>query len=410
MPCLPSLTVMTNTASTKPIFLDYHSTTPVDERVAAVALNFMVNDFGNASSTQHVFGDTAKLAVENARRQLASLVGAANPKVVFTSGATEAINIVLQNFARTKAGNHKPKIAMLAVEHSAVVNTVKKLEQLNLVQAIILPVDSMGRIDKSEAESIIRSGVDLVCAMMANNEIGNIYPIAFLAQICDETNTPILCDASQAAGKVPIEFDLWNLTYLVVSAHKMYGPKGVGALVCQRSNLPSAITFGGEQEFGVRPGTINVPGIAAFGEACRLRQIEMVIDEEDIGRKRNTLLASLKKEIDGITVNGDQSNRLAGNLHISIENVPNDALVARVRNLVALSTGSACTSGVEAPSHVLEAMKLDQEKIDSAIRIGLGKFTTNEEISQTISILKQQIDQIRKLVDSQSSSNTFTRV
>ncbi|MBK7836805.1 MAG: cysteine desulfurase [Candidatus Obscuribacter sp.] len=395
---------MRDLVSDIPIYFDYHSTTPVDRRVADVVSKCMLEDFGNASSSQHKFGYDANQKVEAARKSISTLIGASRAKVVFTSGATEALNIVLQNFA-LKNGSSTKKIAVSTVEHSAVLNTVQLLSRHGQLEVRYLPVDSQGRLDMGTLENTVKDGVDLVCVMAANNEIGNIYPIAQVSKICASYNTPILCDASQAAGRTHVEFDDWDLTYLVLSAHKMYGPKGIGALVCKRDCLPKPITFGGEHEYGVRPGTLNVPAIAGFGEACRIRLNEMTHDENTISLKRNQLLNGLKARIESISVNGDQANHLAGNLHISIPGVPNDALVARLRNTLALSTGSACASGVEGPSHVLQAMRLSQELMDSAIRIGIGKFNSDEEIERAIDLIAINVEAIRKLNDREISKN-----
>ncbi len=207
-----------------------------------------------------------------------------------------------------------------------------------------------------------------------------------------------LCDATQAVGKIPIKFDGWGITMLALSTHEMYGPKGVGALIVRKDHPLEPLMYGGGQQRGLRPGTLNVPGIVGLGEACRLRQLEMEEDEKAIARKRDKLQALLRSKIPGLVINGDIENRLAGNLHISIPGVPNDAVIARVRHVLAISTGSACSSGVEAPSHVLTAMGLPDDVIEGALRIGLGKFTTDEEVERAANILSSTVSEIRRLL------------
>ncbi|MBK8223045.1 MAG: cysteine desulfurase [Candidatus Obscuribacter sp.] len=390
---------MSRLTKDEPIFLDYHSTTPVDKRVAQVSFHYMLNEFGNASSTQHIFGERAAAAVERAREQLASLINAKKAKTVFTSGATESINILLQSLSgKALSKNQRLKVALSPLEHPAVIQTVRKLQEQEKLAPSFLEVDRLGRIDLAQVREMLSAGTDLLCIMAANNEIGNIYPIEEIGRLCDEFDTPFFCDASQAAGKVPIDFDNWNISYLVVSAHKIYGPKGAGALVCKRAMLPKSIVFGGEQEYGVRSGTLNVPAIAAFGEACRLRQEEMSIDEQETARKRDRLKEALLKNIENVVLNGDERSKLSGNLHISIPGIPNDILVTRLRNKVAISTGAACYAGVETPSHVLQAMGLSETEIESAIRIGIGKFTTAEDIDKAASLIVEEIRSIEKIL------------
>jgi cysteine desulfurase len=229
--------------------------------------------------------------------------------------------------------------------------------------------------------------------MAANNEIGNIYPIGAIAQIAQRHSIPFLCDASQAVGKIPIHFEEWGITYLAISAHKLYGPKGCGALVVRKGHHLEPIIFGGGHQKGMRSGTLNVPGIVGLGEACRLRQIEMEADEKAIASKRDRLQTLLLNRIPGLVINGDTTSRLAGNLHISIPDIPNSAVIARVRSKLAISTGSACSSGIETPSHVLRALGLSDTVIEGALRIGLGKFTTDAEIDQAAEILFTAVSQ-----------------
>jgi cysteine desulfurase len=230
--------------------------------------------------------------------------------------------------------------------------------------------------------------------MAANNEVGTIYPIAAIAQ---RHNVPFLCDASQAVGKIPIQFNPWGITLLALSAHKLYGPQGVGALVVRRGHRLAPLLHGGGQQQGLRPGTLNLPGIVGLGEACRLRHLEMATDEPQIAQQRDYLQSLLQSHIPNLVINGDQHNRLAGNLHIAIPGIPNSAIIARVRHHLAIATGSACTSGTEAPSHVLRAMGLPSPILDSALRLSLGKFCSDSDLHQTATLLHQAVQAIHSL-------------
>lgn len=379
------------------IYLDYHSTTPVDKRIVDLMLPYMTVEFGNASSIDHIYGDKAEKAVYRATINVAKLIGALPKEVIFTSGATESINLAIQgSISIDTTSKTKHRIAVLPVEHKAVLDTCYTLAKKGLAEVINLEVDSKGRLDLKHLEKICASGLSLLCVMAANNEIGNIYPIQEVGQIAKKYNTPFLCDASQAVGKIPINFEKWGITYLAISAHKLYGPKGSGALVIRKGYHLSPILFGGGHQKGIRSGTLNVPGIVGLGEACRLRLLEMEEDEKAIANLRDKLQSLLMEKIPGLVVNGDISSRLSGNLHISIPDVPNSAIIARLRHQLAISTGSACSSGVETPSHVLQAIGLPQEVIEGALRIGLGKFTTLEEIERASDILSSAVSLTRQ--------------
>ena len=278
-------------------------------------------------------------------------------------------------------------------------DTCHALEKRGWAELIYLRVDSKGRLDLDDLAQVCTKGLSLLCVMAANNEIGNIYPIQAIAQIAQRHNIPFLCDASQAVGKIPIHFEEWGITYLAISAHKLYGPKGVGALVVRKGYHLEPLLFGGGHQKGMRSGTLNIPGIVGLGEACRLPSLEMEADEQAIATQRDRLQQLLLASIPNLVINGDIENRLAGNLHISVPNVPNSAIIARVRSKLAISTGSACTSGVETPSHVLRALGLSNELIEGALRIGLGKFTTDDDIIQAAEILSTTINQIREAMD-----------
>lgn len=383
-----------------PIYLDYHATTPVDSRVAEKMLHYMTTEFGNASSIDHVYGDRAEKAVSQAASQVAELIGASRKQVIFTSGATESINLAIQGslFANASA-NEPPRIAVSPIEHKAVLDTCHALAKKGVAELVYLGVDSQGRLDLDELEQVCATGVALLCVMAANNEIGTIYPIQNISKIAQHYHIPFLCDASQAVGKIPINFEEWGITYLAISAHKLYGPKGVGALVMSRGYRLEPILFGGGHQQGIRSGTLNVPGIVGLGEACRLRQLEMVEDEGKIAQLRDKLQGLLLDKIPGLVINGDKSDRLSGNLHISVPDIPNSAVIARVRDRLAISTGAACSSGVETPSHVLQGLGLPSNIIDGALRIGFGKFTTELDINRTAEILGSAVHAIRAVME-----------
>lgn len=382
-----------------PIYLDYHATTPVDPRVAKLMLHYMTTEFGNASSTDHIYGDRAAKAISQARSQVAELIGASVREVIFTSGATESINLAIQGTIFKQIGNNnKPRIAFSPLEHKAVLDTCRAIAKKGLAELIHLKVDSQGKLDLEHLEKACKQGLSLLCVMAANNEIGNIYPVREIGKIIQKYNVPFLCDASQAVGKIPIDFEQWGITYLAISGHKFYAPKGVGALIVKKGHQLEPIIFGGGHQKGMRSGTLNVPGIVGLGEACRLRQLEMAEDEKEIALLRDRLQNLLQEKISNMVVNGDLNSRLAGNLHISILGIPNTAIIARIRDRLAISTGSACSSGVAAPSHVLQAMNLSQELIEGSLRIGLGKFTTEEEIERSAEIISDAVQKIDRLM------------
>ncbi|WP_416674122.1 cysteine desulfurase family protein [Egbenema bharatensis] len=368
------------------IYLDYHATTPVDPRVADRVYHYMTEEFGNASSIDHEWGDRAEAAVNQAARQVADLVGASAKEILWTSGATESINLAVQG-SLTPNPAQPHRIALPPIEHKAVLDTCHALKNRDWAELVYLQVDSKGRLDLEQLEKVCAEGLSLLCVMAANNEIGNIYPVEKIGQIAQNYNIPFLCDGSQAVGKIPLQFEEWGITYLAISAHKLYGPKGVGALVLRKGYALEPLILGGGHQQGIRSGTLNVPGIVGLGEACRLRSLEMEADEQAIAIKRDQLQARLAENIPELIVNGDITDRLAGNLHLSIPGVPNSAITARVRHQLAISTGSACASGVETPSHVLQSLGLPEEVVDGAIRIGLGKFTTVQEVEQAAELI-----------------------
>jgi cysteine desulfurase len=359
---------------------------------------WMVSFYGNAHSRDHVFGDQAAQAIESAREEVAEIVGASAEDVIFTSGATESANIAIEGFClRLQKSDKVARIALPPTEHIMVLETCREMARRGLAQINWISVDTMGRIDLTHLESLCRNDIDLVCVMGANNEIGNIYPVNEIGAITAKHGADFFCDGSQSIGKTPFDFEESQVDFLAVSAHKIYGPKGVGALVIREKNSVVPTRFGGDQERGLRPGTLNVPGIVGFGMACRLRQAEMKKDEEIIRARRDRLQAMLTQRLPDIRVNGDPIKRLAGNLHITVRGVPNDAIIARIRNRLAISTGAACSSGSVSPSHVLRAIGMKDDWIHGALRIGIGKFNTDQEIDEAAEILCTAIERVRMM-------------
>lgn len=382
---------MTGEPARLPIYLDYYATTPVDPRVAAVVLRVMTTDFGNANSVEHVYGEMAADLLDQARGHIADLVSADPETVNFTSGSTESIRLAVAH-AISVSRKLPLRVVATTVEHRAVLDTLAAHEAKGEVTVRCAPVDHRGMLDLEVLTDACRQGADLVCVMAANNEVGVIYPAELAGQITARYGASLLVDATQAVGHIPIRAREWGITYLAFSAHKIYGPKGVGALVAPRGlgspSAQQAVPWAGE-------GTPNVPGIAGLGEACRLRGLEAGMDERRMAAQRDRLQALLLAEIDGLVINGDPQHRLSNNLHVSVPGVPNSAVIARLRRHVALSSGAACSSGAEAPSHVLRAMGLDYDVQVSALRISNGKFTTDEEIGRAAEHITGAVASVR---------------
>lgn len=380
--------------SGRPIYLDNHATTPVDPRVAGVVLHHMTVAFGNASSAGHSYGEEADAAVVQARAYVAKLVGAEPERVVFTSGATEALNLGLQGYIqhRARSGVSGPaRVALPPTEHRAVLDICQALAEASLATLVWLPVDGAGRLHLEAFEAACVSGLDLACIMAANNEVGTIQPLDEVSAIARPHGVPVLTDATQAAGKIPLHFVDWGLSMLALTAHKMYGPQGAGALIVGHGISLDPVLYGGGQQGGIRPGTLNLPGIAGFGEACRLRVKEMDMDEPAIARRRDRLQSLLLERIPGIVVNGAQERRLAGNLHVSVPGALNTVVQALLHGTLALSTGSACSSGAIGSSHVLRALRMPDSLAEGALRFGLGRFTTDDEVERAAELVTTAI-------------------
>ncbi|MES2382160.1 MAG: cysteine desulfurase family protein [Bacteroidota bacterium] len=385
------------------IYLDNNATTQVDKRVLEAMIPFLTDVFANASST-HQFGLEAHEAVKNARKQVAELIGADPHEIVFTSGATEAINLALKGAAESynSKGKH---IITLATEHSAVLDTCKHLETKGF-EVTYLSVKSDGIIDLSELKNVLRNDTILVSIMLANNETGVLQPIKEIAKLSHDIGALFMCDATQAVGKIPINVDELEIDLLCFSGHKIYAPKGVGVLyIRQRLNrvkIP-ALLHGGGHERGMRSGTLNVPGIVAIGVASALAQKEMNKNAESILALRNYLETELLK-VDGTSINGNIASRLYNTTNILFSGADSDAVIMGLSNpendfpLIAVSNGSACTSASMEPSHVLTGMGLDETSAFSCIRFSLGKYNTKKEMDIVVAAVKTVVDNLRAMV------------
>ncbi|MGG4144235.1 cysteine desulfurase family protein [Paenibacillus algorifonticola] len=382
----------------RPIYLDYHATTPVDNRIGRQIQYYMSESFGNPNSIEHIYGTEGQLAVTEAKQFISQLVHCSVNEIIFTSGATESINLAIQGIihgASRKSCVKKRVIAVSPTEHKAVLETCNYLQRQGLASVIMLDVDSYGRIDLQHLVRVCSAQPDLLCVMAANNEIGTINDIKSISSIAKEYDIPFLCDASQAVGRIHIDFEELGITFLAFTSHKIYGPKGIGALIIKNGTEVEPLFFGGGQQRNIRPGTLNVPGIVGLGEACRLRSLEMIKDEYQIMLRRDKLQDLLLSLIPEIRINGDVQNRLSGNLHISIPGISNGDIITLLRSKIAISSGSACSSSSPLPSHVLKAIGLPDEQIRSSLRIGLGKYTSNEDVEQAANIIAESVKKLR---------------
>ncbi|MFT3747162.1 MAG: IscS subfamily cysteine desulfurase [Agriterribacter sp.] len=380
-----------------PIYLDNNATTPIDPAVLDAMMPYLTNQFGNAASRNHSFGWVAEEAVTLAREQVAALTGADSSEIVFTSGATEAVNLAIKGVFEMYGDNGK-HIITCATEHKAVLDTCRHIEKKG-AEITILPVQQNGIIDIGAIKRSIRKDTLLITVMYANNETGVIQPIRDIGAIAKENNILFFTDATQAAGKTPIHVIEDNIDLLCLSAHKIYGPKGVGALYVRRKNPRvrlSAQIDGGGHEKGLRSGTLNVPGIAALGKAAELCRLQMQEEALHIKKLRDKLEDTLLN-IGGITVNGDTVDRLPNVTNLSFNNIKGNQLLAAITKTIAVSSGSACTSANPGPSHVLKAMGVTDESAKNSIRFGLGRFTTEEEIEYAI-------EEVSRIVNRQSIS------
>jgi len=380
-----------------PIYMDNHATTPIDPRVLDAMLPYFTDKFGNAASRNHSFGWSAEEAVENARQQVASLVNATAKEIIFTSGATESDNLMIKGVAEMyrEKGNH---IITQAIEHKAVLDTCKNLEKHGF-EVTYLPVQRDGRVDPEAVRKAIKPTTILISIMYANNEIGVINPIAGIGKLAKEHGIIFAVDGVQAVGKVPVDVQKDNIDLLAISAHKIYGPKGVGALYVRRRNPRvqlSAIIDGGGHERGMRSGTLNVPGIVGLGKACEVCQQEMAQEGERLRGLRERLRKGLEAKLDEVFINGSMEHRLPNNLNMSFAYVEGESLLMGI-NDVAVSSGSACTSATLEPSYVLKALGVGEDLAHTSIRFGLGRFTTQEEVDYVIDKMVQVVTKLREL-------------
>ncbi len=386
-----------------PIYLDHHATTPLDPRVLEGMLPFLREHFGNAASRNHVFGRHAAAAVEEARERVAQAIGARYAEIVFTAGASEANALALLGLAAGEAAAH---LVTTAIEHPSVLDNARRLERAGW-SLTVLPVDRFGRVDPEDVRAALAPHTRLVSVMAANNEIGTLQPIAAIGAVVRESAALFHVDATQALGRVPIDVEASGIDLLSLSAHKAYGPKGVGALY--RRRRPRRVRLGplfegGGQEDGLRPGTLNVPGIVGMGLACELAVAEMPAESRRLLALRQLLQAQLLRELDGLQLNGHPEERLAGSLHLSLAGVEPDALLLGLQD-VAASAGSACSTGAVKPSYVLQAIGRTgtagttgaaQAQQGAALRLCVGRFNTEDEIDRAAQCIVERVRALRR--------------
>ena len=381
-----------------PIFMDYQSTTPVDPRVLEAMLPCFTEQFGNAASRNHPFGWDAEKLVNHGRAQIAEMIHASAKEIVFTSGATESNNIAIKGAFEIykQKGNH---IITQVTEHKAVLDTCHYLETLG-AKVTYLPVDHHGRISLDDLNKAITPKTILVSIMYANNEIGTLQPIAEIGHIAKIEHVLFHVDAAQAAGRIPIDVEKLGIDLMSISAHKMYGPKGIGVLYVREKNphvRVAPVIHGGGHERGMRSGTLNVPSIVGFGKACEIAKKEMKAESERLTKLRDHLLEGIKKNLDEVQLNGHPSERLCNNLNLSFRYAESESLMKALCAEVAVSSGSACSTGNPEPSHVLKALNIPEDRVQSSIRFGLGRYTTEEEIDFVIERVTKLVTLLRKV-------------
>lgn len=380
----------------QPIYLDYQATTPCDPRVVEKMLPYFTDRFGNAHSRTHRYGWEAEEAVEVAREQVASIIGADPKEIIFTSGATESNNLAIKGVAHFYK-DKKDHIVTVVTEHKCVLDTSRHLEQEGF-KVTYLPVQANGLVDLAALEAAITDRTAIVSVMGVNNEIGVIQPLAEIGALCRKKGAFFHTDCAQAVGKIALDVNAMNIDLMSISAHKLYGPKGIGALYVRRRPRVRLVPLinGGGQERGMRSGTLATPLCVGFGEACALSQAEMGAETERLRGLRDRLLNGLKARLPEIYVNGDLDNRVAGNLNISFAFVEGEGLMMGVKDL-AVSSGSACTSASLEPSYVLRALGLDAEMAHTSLRFGLGRFTTAEDIDYAIDHVAAAVEHLRAM-------------
>ena len=377
----------------RPIYLDHHSTTPVDPRVLDAMLPYFTDLYGNAASRSHAFGRSAASAVEEARERVAQAIGASYSEIVFTAGATESNALAIKGSAHRRPGTH---LVTTAIEHRSVLDACTRLQADGWALTVV-GVDSCGRVDPDDVRRALRPDTLLVSVMAANNEIGTLQPIAAIGAIVRAHGALFHVDATQALGRMALDVQADTIDLLSLSAHKLYGPKGVGALYVRRRPRRTELLpliEGGGQEGGLRPGTLNVPGIVGTGIACEIMIESMAGETVRLAALRERLWAALTRELDGLTLNGHPELRLAGNLHLSIAGVQPDALLLGLDE-VALSAGAACSTGAVKPSHVLEAIGAAGDGARAALRLGIGRFNTEAQIDRAAQCIARRVLALR---------------
>ncbi|KAJ0656730.1 putative sulfurtransferase [Helianthus annuus] len=382
--------------SGRPLYLDMQATSPVDPRVLDAMLPYFVSQYGNPHSRTHLYGWESDEAVEAARAQVASLINASPKEIVFTSGATECNNISVKgvmHFYKEK----KKHVITTQTEHKCVLDSCRHLQQEGF-DVTYLPVKSDGLIDLNELRNSIRSDTGLVSVMAVNNEIGVIQPMEEIGEICKEFGVPFHTDAAQALGKIPVDVNKWNVSLMSLSGHKVYGPKGVGALYMRRRPRirVEPQMNGGGQERGIRSGTVPTPLVVGMGAACEIAMKEMEYDGKRAVKLKDRLLNGIRDRLDGVVVNGSTERRYAGNLNLSFAYVEGESLLMGLKE-VAVSSGSACTSASLEPSYVLRALGVDEDMAHTSIRFGIGRFTTEEEIDKAIELTVNQVEKLREM-------------
>ena len=381
-----------------PIYMDNHATTPVDPRVMETMLPYFTEKFGNAASRNHSFGWEAEEGVTRAREQIAALINGKSKEIIFTSGATESDNLAIKGvleFYKDK-GNH---IITCVTEHKAVLDSCRTLERNGKATVTYLKVDKYGMVDPDDVRKAITDKTVLISIMYANNEIGTIHPVREIGKIAKEKGIIFHCDAVQAVGKIPVDAERDGIDLLAMSGHKIYGPKGVGALWV-RSKGPrvrlTPIIDGGGHERGMRSGTLNVTGIVGFGKACEIAQQDMTEDNKKLLELRTKLHAGLFERLDEIYLNGHPTERLPGNLNVSFAYVEGESLLMGI-NDIAVSSGSACTSATLEPSYVIRALGVNEELAHSSIRFGLGRFNTEDEVDYVTDRVSKEVKRLREM-------------
>ncbi len=380
--------------SGRSIYLDYHATTPVDPRVLQAMLPYFTEVFGNPASASHAFGWKAMEAVEHARRQVAALIGASAREIVFTSGATESNTFAIRGVTE-RAASGRRRVVTSAIEHKSILEAYARLASAGW-DVVIVPVDRGGRVKLDELDRAVTADTALVSVMAANNEIGAVQPLEEIGRIARANGAVFHVDAAQAAGKIPLDVNAMNIDLLSLTGHKMYGPKGCGALFIRRRTELTPLITGGGQERGMRAGTLNVPGIVGLGCACEICKKEMNDENARMRALRDRLLAGLNAGLDGVIVNGTLDHRLPHNLHVSFERVEGEKVLMGIGD-IAVSSGSACQSASGKPSHVLAALWGEDAVPSASFRFGLGRSTSEEDIDYVIDKFTTVVRKMREL-------------